>query len=186
MNDNQKHIDVKLIKAYQAGDKTAMTLLVKRWHIEFCKKAYWLVKDADMSKDIAQECWRTIIDKLHTLENPSSFKPWAFRIVYSKSIDVLRQQSRKRNKELEINQNQNISVEEDQDTTHLKDALLNAIQQLPRQQQIVIRLFYTEEYSLKEISELLEISLGTTKSRLFHAREQLKKIIQQNKLYYEN
>ncbi len=48
------------------------------------------------------------------------------------------------------------------------------IRVLPKDQQVVLRLFYTEEYSLKEISEILEISVGAVKSRLFHARERLK------------
>lgn len=182
MSDNQKHIDIELIIAYQDGDKSAMASLVKRWHVEFCKKAYWLLKDADLSKDIAQECWRTIIDKIHMLENPSSFKPWAFRIIYCKSMDALREQSRKRSKEFELNQNQNIIIEQDHDHAYLKEALLKALQQLPQHQQIVIRLFYTEEYSLKEISQLLNISVGTAKSRLFHARERLKKIIKQKRI----
>jgi RNA polymerase sigma-70 factor (ECF subfamily) len=39
---------------------------------------------------------------------------------------------------------------------------------------MVIRLFYKENYTLKEISDLLQLSIGTTKSRLFHAREKLK------------
>lgn len=48
------------------------------------------------------------------------------------------------------------------------------IRVLPKDQQVVLRLFYTEQYSLKEISEILEISVGAVKSRLFHARERLK------------
>ena len=55
--------------------------------------------------------------------------------------------------------------------------LLKAIKKLPEQQQIVIRLFYVEDYTLKEISEILNISIGTAKSRLFHAREKLKLIL---------
>lgn len=184
MSNNQKHIDIQLIVAYQSGDKSAMASLVKRWHLEFCNKANWLVKDPDLSKDIAQECWRTIMDKLYTLEKPESFKSWAFRIVYSKSIDVLREQSRKRTKEFDLNENQSNILEQDQDDTHLKDMLLRAVQQLPQHQQVVIRLFYTEDYSLKEISQLLNISLGTTKSRLFHAREKLKLIIKTTKNTY--
>ena len=48
---------------------------------------------------------------------------------------------------------------------------------LPEGQQIVLKLFYTEEYSLIEICEILGLSLGTVKSRLFYAREKLKTII---------
>ena len=178
------HIDSELVKAYQAGDQKAIAALVKRWHLEFCKKAYFLVKDADVSKDIAQDCWQTIMAKLNTLEKPSSFKSWALRIVYNKSLDVLRQQSKDRLKETKI-ENLQVAVGEDyKENNELKEALLKAIKRLPEQQQIVVRLFYTEDYSLKEMSELLHISIGTVKSRLFHAREKLKTIIKKNN--YEN
>ncbi|MEM5564921.1 RNA polymerase sigma factor [Psychroserpens sp. AS72] len=179
-----KHIDAMLVEAYQAGDQKAIASLVKRWHFEFCKKAYFMVKDAAASKDIAQESWQTIMDKLHTLEKPSSFKSWALRIVYNKSLDVLRQQSKDRKQETKIETIQ-VAVDDDyKEDTALKKALLKAIQQLPMHQQIIVRLFYTEDYSLKEISDLLNISVGTAKSRLFHAREKLKLILKDNN--YEN
>jgi len=171
------HIDSELVKAFQAGDEKAMAKLVKRWHLIFCKKAYWIVKDTSLSKDIAQESWQIIIDKLHDLQKPSSFKSWALRIVYTTSIDVLREQNRKRIKQNEYEQNQMQSSESIEEDTELKNALSNGIKRLPKHQQVVLRLFYTEEYSLKDISELLNISVGTAKSRLFHAREKLKLIL---------
>ena len=61
--------------------------------------------------------------------------------------------------------------------TILKRKLLNAIQDLPKGKQDIIRLFYVEEYSLKEISSFLQIPIGTVKSRLFKAREKLKSIM---------
>ncbi len=57
--------------------------------------------------------------------------------------------------------------------------MLKAIQTLPDEQKAVIKLFYLESYSIKQISELLKISAGTTKSRLFHAREKLKQTLKQ-------
>ncbi|MEH6537502.1 MAG: RNA polymerase sigma factor [Psychroserpens sp.] len=175
--EKDNHIDTEMVKAYQAGDQKAIAQLVKRWHLIFCKKAYWIVKDANLSKDIAQESWQTIMDKMHTLQKPSSFKSWALRIVYSKSLDALREQSRKRSRETEFGKQQVAVVDDYKEKTEHKEMLLKAIKRLPEQQQSVIRLYYTEEYSLKEISELLNISVGTTKSRLFHAREKLKLIL---------
>ncbi|MFT4612554.1 MAG: hypothetical protein ACJA1H_001504, partial [Glaciecola sp.] len=46
------YIDKELVKAYQAGEQKAIAILVKRWHLVFCKKAYFMVKDVDVSKDI--------------------------------------------------------------------------------------------------------------------------------------
>ena len=59
-----------------------------------------------------------------------------------------------------------------------------AVKLLPEHHQMVINLFYVEDYSLKQISEILSISVGTAKSRLFHAREKLKTIIKDKN--YEN
>jgi RNA polymerase sigma-70 factor (ECF subfamily) len=179
------HIDIELVKAYQAGDQKAIAGLVKRWHLTFCKKAYWMVKDADLSKDIAQESWQIIIRKLYTLKQPSSFKSWALRIVYSKSIDALRRQNKKHLREIDLNSSHVVQSNDDkEDNVELKQALLKAVNCLPDQQQNVIKLFYTEEYSLKEISKLLNISVGTAKSRLFHAREKIKQTLKNKN--YEN
>ncbi|QRM91044.1 sigma-70 family RNA polymerase sigma factor [Lacinutrix sp. WUR7] len=143
----------------------------------FCEKAFWLVKDADLSKDIAQDTWKTIIAKIEDLKDTSSFGSWALRIVYSKSLDVLRTKNSERFKQEEYVKNQEVIVEDNNENTTLKRKLLLAIQDLPEQQQQVIKLFYVEEYSLKEISKTLNISIGTAKSRLFYARERLKTIL---------
>ncbi|WP_055443170.1 RNA polymerase sigma factor [Lacinutrix himadriensis] len=172
-----KRSDAKLVLAFQSGDKKALATLVKRWHLTFCKKAFWLVKDADVAKDIAQDSWQTIIAKIDTLKDTSSFGSWALRIVYSTSLDVLRTKNSERFKQEEYVKNQEVIVEDNNENTTLKRKLLLAIQDLPEQQQQVIKLFYLEEYSLKEISKTLDISLGTAKSRLFYAREKLKTIL---------
>ena len=74
--------DSDLVLEFQSGNKEALNQLVKRWHKTFCKKAYWLVKDADIAKDIAQDSWGVIIKKIDTLKKIESFGSWALRIVY--------------------------------------------------------------------------------------------------------
>ena len=90
--------DSDLVVALQQGDKNALAILVKRWHLHFCKFAFWYCKDADIAKDIAQESWVIIINKIDALENPEKFKSWAISIVNRKSIDYLRTQQRELNK----------------------------------------------------------------------------------------
>ncbi len=179
-----KHIDTKLVEAYQSGNKEALAGLVKRWHLLFCKKAFWIVKDADLSKDIAQESWQTIMNKIDTLKDTSSFGAWALRIVYSKSLDVIRKSTKERLKKDVYIKEQPSETDEEIDNTELKVELLKNIRALPINQQHVIRLFYVEDYSLLEIGDLLEISVGTVKSRLFHAREKLKQTLKHK--HYEN
>jgi RNA polymerase sigma-70 factor (ECF subfamily) len=174
MNKKQRLRDSKLVLDYQSGNTMALQILVKHWHKTFCEKAYWLVKDADLAKDIAQDSWGTIITKISHLENPESFGSWAMRIVYTKSLDCIKN-NKKSLKHLETYKYEQDTIEiEKTDTNIIKEELLISIKQLPENQQVVIGLFYVQDYSLKEISDLLNIQVGTVKSRLFHAREKLK------------
>lgn len=168
--------DATLVENYQKGDKKILSLLVKRWHLQFCNFAFWIVKDADLAKDIAQESWKVIINKLDSLKEPEKFKSWAISIVNRKAIDFLRAKQREQNKLQSLYsevKTENTVLEVD-DNSALKQKLLKAIEKLSTEQQMVVNLFYVQSYSLKEISEILKISIGTTKSRLFHAREKLK------------
>ncbi|MFK7771811.1 MAG: RNA polymerase sigma factor [Saprospiraceae bacterium] len=181
MNKKQNHTDRFLILQYLEGNTSMLPILVKRYHKIFCKKAYWVTKDKEMAKDIAQESWIIIINKLHTLEQIDSFKNWAFRIIYTKAIDAVKQ----RNKE-SINLESVEIIKSDTQTSIdkrnlIQIELLKAIRKLPKEKQDIIRLFYTEEYSILEISDFLKIPIGTVKSRLFKAREKLKSILKKSK-----
>lgn len=175
----RKSEDKDLVKAFQAGDQFALTQLIERWHVVFCKKAYWIVKDTELAKDIAQDSWQQIMYKIGDLKEAAHFSSWALRIVYNKSLDALKHNAKERDKQEAFRYTQLIHSTPKSEDERLKGKLLKAIKQLSVQQQIVVKLFYTESYSLKEISTLLDISVGTAKSRLFHAREKLKTIIKE-------
>lgn len=170
----ERKIDGQLVLQYQSGDNAALPILVKRWHKKFCNKAFWVTKDLDASNDIAQESWKTIIDKVYTLKDANSFGSWASRIVYTKSLDWIRYNKKERENLQEYHKDNLVKEGEPDDSEPLHKAILKAIKLLPEHQQHVIKLFYVEDYTLKEIGDILNISVGTAKSRLFHAREKLK------------
>ena len=177
IKSKENKADADLVIAYQSGNLKTFAELVKRWHLQFCNFAYWYVKDADVAKDIAQESWMIIYKKLDTLQQPDKFKSWAISIVNRKAIDWIRasnRENKKRNSFYDENSEKEIFMEESNDRNNIKVFLKKEIEKLPSNQKIVISLFYTEGYSLKQISELLNVSIGTAKSRLFHAREKLK------------
>ncbi|GAB1855586.1 hypothetical protein MHTCC0001_04200 [Flavobacteriaceae bacterium MHTCC 0001] len=174
------NIDAKLVNDFKKGDTKALNQLVKRWHKTFCKKAYWLVKDADVAKDIAQDSWSTIINKINQLEQPQRFASWSLRVVCNKSIDWLNKEKKKQ-KYVAYKTSEEIVTEiEYQDAnqkSQITKELWKAFNLLPVHQQMVLQLFYRDGYSLKEVSKTLNISVGTAKSRLFHGREKLKQLL---------
>lgn len=178
MKNKQNISEEALIRKFQKGDSKALVPLVKRYHKLWCALAYEILQDADLAKDVAQEAWKVIIASLPAISATVKFKAWGARIVKNKSIDELRRQLRLRARQQallrtgfnwEVNEAERIGKEE------RYRAVLKVYKTLSEEHRQVLRLFYVDKYSLKTMASLLGISEGTVKSRLFHAREKIKK-----------
>ncbi|MGB5460034.1 MAG: RNA polymerase sigma factor, partial [Eudoraea sp.] len=154
MGNAKKIFEGLLVLQYRSGNKKAFSLLVNRYNSKMCNHAYWFTYDKDIAKDIVQDSWGLIIKKLPNLKKPDSFGSWAMQIVTRKSIDYLNKNQRDREKLKEYYKEPKV----ENDLNHKESDLAKvytAIKGLPQDQQVVLRLFYLEEYSLKEISEIL-------------------------------
>jgi len=176
MNDSSKIFDGLLVLQYRSGSKKALNLLVSKYHVKLCKHSFYYTFDIEASKDVVQDCWKIIMKKIDSLKDPNLFGSWAFRIVTRKSLDFVS----KRKKEFEKLQESYFLAVTKTTASDVEEPirkLRKAISTLSKEQQLVLGLFYTENYTIKEIAEILEISVGTIKSRLFNAREKLKTIL---------
>lgn len=125
-----------------------------------------LIYEKDCS-DVIQEALLKAYSKLHTLREDRYFKTWLFRILINQ-CNTMRKRERRY-----------VSVESEYlnsfpDTEQNYTELYMCIDQLAEKQRQVIILHYINGYSIEEISEFLELSPGTVKSRLHRARQELK------------
>lgn len=141
------------------------------------------VKDRDTAQEILQEGFIKIFDKLGAFDYKGSFEGWIRRIIANTAIDSIRRS--KKDPFLSDNDNdfklgaEDIMVDrENLETLGMKaDVAMKAIQQLSPAYRTVFNLYVLEDYSHKEISEILGISEGTSKSNLAKARMNLQKIL---------
>jgi len=129
------------------------------------------------SDDIFQESMMNLFHRLQQLKEIEKIEGWAKKIAVNEAIRFYK---KNRNiiytDNIEVAHNQNISNENiftQLETKHL----LQVIQELPDKMRLVINLFAIEGYKHEEISEMLGISVGTSKSNLFDARKQIRKRI---------
>ncbi|MEQ9308420.1 MAG: RNA polymerase sigma factor [Balneolaceae bacterium] len=186
MRNKVEHIlNDYLVAKYQEGDKNSLKILIRQFDPSLRRQIYAQTRDKTSLDDLVQESWYAIILGLETLKIQISFDVWALSIARRKAIDWIRHQQSDRKKAQElyfIEQSQQISAERELDMILERKAKVKlAIKKLPQSQRIVLSMFYLENYSVKEISEILEISAGTVKSRLYNAREHLKEIFNPNK-----
>jgi RNA polymerase sigma-70 factor (ECF subfamily) len=184
MIHKDKIVDSLLVLECQSGNNKATSIIVKRWHKKLCKHSYWYTKDLETSRDIVQDSWSVIINKINYLKDPNSFGSWALSIVTRKTIDWLRKHKREI-KNQEQYYDTYTPITNDLDNTENALVLIKrSIKTLPEHQQVILHLFYLEEFSIKQISDILSLPIGTVKSRIFTAREKLKSIIK-NKYHEE-
>jgi RNA polymerase sigma-70 factor (ECF subfamily) len=110
------------------------------------------------------------------LKNPDRFGSWAMSIVTRKSLDWIRKKKREDTSKTQYYE-QRINGPDNDYTYGTGDSLAKVkmkMEELPKAQKMVLELFYLDEFSIKEISTILNVPTGTIKSRLFKAREQLK------------
>ncbi|MGB1282877.1 MAG: RNA polymerase sigma factor [Polaribacter sp.] len=126
------------------------------------------------AEDTLQDSFLTIFDKIKQYKHKGSFEGWLKRITINTALQKYRKAA-----PLEIVKELSDIDDIDENTIENEekdiDFLLNLIQQLPDRYRLVFNLYALDNYSHKEIAELLKISVGTSKSNLSRARDILKK-----------
>ncbi len=173
MTKNSKQIfDELLVLKYQSGDQNAFRLLVKRWSPDVFKKVMILVQNKDVAEDIVQETWHGVLKSIHRLNDPKLFGVYILKIASYKSYDWIKSVQKDRILKAETAKEYDTSSPDQR-----LNIIRTEIQKLPTEDQFILNLFYTENYSVKEIALILNIKQGTVKSRLYYAREKLKSTI---------
>lgn len=166
-----------LILRAQGGQIDAMPHLVRLWHDRLIRHAKRLTGKEDAANDVMQEAWISIYHGLNSLDDPSRFGPWAYRIVTRRSARWVRKQQRRRQLEGDWAHQRPNEHTGSSDQAELVDAVRTALSRLPTDQQAILELRYVENFGVDQIAFALGVAAGTVKSRLFHARQVLREYI---------
>jgi RNA polymerase sigma-70 factor, ECF subfamily len=159
-----------LIRAAQAGNQEAFDVLVERYHLLVLWTAQALLADSAVAEDVAQETWISAWRGLARFDPTRPFRPWLLRIVTNCS----RKQARRATPQVAFESAPSAPASEGDLLTEMirqeEIATLDGvIASLPAIQRQVIDLRYRAELELGEIALVMDLPLGTVKSRLHRA-----------------
>ena len=140
------------------------------------------------AQDTLQDSFLMIFKDIKKFKHKGSFEGWAKRVTINVALQKFRKKSILKFDKIEENQltEEEITVDVDEKNISLS-FLLSLINELPPKYQLVFNLYVLDGYSHQEISEVLNISTGTSKSNLFRARKLLQNKINNSKINsYEN
>ncbi|WP_438426311.1 RNA polymerase sigma factor [Aquimarina macrocephali] len=171
----------QLIKRCKKKNAQAQEQLYRLYSSKLFSICLKYSNDASSAEDTLQDAFITIFDKIGQYKNQGSFEGWIKRITINTALQKYRKQ-----KVFDIineEQIEEVEVEVDEEEISL-DYLLEIIQQLPDRYRLVFNLYVLDGYSHKEVAEMLQISIGTSKSNLARARNILKEKLQTNQELY--
>ncbi len=176
--------DIALVKRVQEGEETAFDELFSQLYKRIYYTAYRICKSDDDAKEVTQQTFIQVHRSIQNLHDVNTFDVWLHRIVVSKCYNLFG-----RRKDIAIDPDTNIRLKTEEEhrdylmphahSHRVSDVeLLNTlIDDLPDKYRILLVLAYFQEHTMEEVSTILEMPIGTVKSRLSTARNLLKRKI---------
>lgn len=180
MSQVERLKDEIAILQYQAGDHEALSRLIARRQRPLYAYISMVLGDADAAWDVSQEVWAAVVKALRRPRKIRCFPSWLYRTAHNRCVSHLRKKGRyEPTAEVETAAGGQTCEGGAEAFIVAEDAraVREAIMDLSLSHRETVTLFYLEELSLKEISEILGIPVGTVQSRLYHARLKLKAIL---------
>lgn len=180
----QRAREKELIGRVQRGEDQAYLELVGPYRVRLFRKACSIVTDPEDAEDCLQEALVTAYKALPRFRGESGIYTWLYRIVVNKCRDHLRSRRTRNQESLEplqaVISDDRITVEKNVELSDDAAYLINKVNGLEGKYRQILLYRYYENLSYEEIAELMQVNIGTVKSRLFKARELLKRSIVRN------
>lgn len=176
---------MELVNRARTGDMAAYDDLVRRYQERIYATIYHMTSNHEDANDLAQEAFIKAYQALKSFKGGSSFYTWVYRIAVNKTINFLKQ--RKNRAQISLN-DLDFNAEHDPDLValisdktprrdinlaELQEKLNAALLKLSEQHRLVVTLHDVQGLSHEEIATIMDCNIGTVRSRLFYARQQL-------------
>ncbi len=181
---SDERTDERLLEEYRGGEKAAFATLVSRYQRELFHFLVRFLGNRAAAEDVFQESFLQVHQSAETFDTQRRFRPWLFTIAANKARDLIRSQARRPTTPLQASisgtdNNSGEFLDLMQATQEVPEAPLQraelqqqvqtAVMSMPAHLREILLLSYFHQFPYRQISEVLDIPLGTVKSRLHSA-----------------
>ena len=170
--------ETQLIARIAEGDRKAFEELYYLYHRRLARFLTRLTRRYDIAEEVVNDTFWVVWRKAKTFRGDSQPSTWILGIAYRKARNAFRSSARLAEKNLQA-ELLPPTDEEPAGTEELRDWLTRALAELPVEQRLAVELCYELGYSCEEISKIMDCPVNTVKTRLFHARAKLQRLLPQ-------
>jgi RNA polymerase sigma-70 factor, ECF subfamily len=168
-------LNVKRIKKAQRGNSKAFLECFQTYEVDIYKMAFIYMKNEEDALEVVQETAYRSFKNVSSIKEPTYFKTWLLKIAINVSIDLLRK------KKIDVQMHEHVK---DQLSTDLNEdidleiTLKDLLNHLNESEKSVVVLRFYQDLTFSEISNVLDLPLGTVKTILYRALEKLRKNVE--------
>ena len=180
MIENKELPDEEIIEKIRTSDQDLYTVIIDRYQKKLIRYAYNLIKNEDKAIDIVQESFVKAFINLNNFNIEKKFSSWIYRIVHNQAINL----AKKYQKETPLLENSDFesddNIESDFEQKEIKENVERCLKEISLIYSEPLSLYYIDEKSYEEISDILRIPMGTVATRINRAKKLMKNICQKN------
>lgn len=180
MNNLSNLSDEDVVEIVRTKDKEAYAEIIKRYQTKLMRYASYIMGDGQMGADVVQEGFIKAYINLNGFDTKKKFSSWIYRIVHNEAMNMLSKRKRQVPMNDEVEQGNGVDLEDDFIKNELIGRAHHCLEQMSIMYKEPLSLFYLEEKSYEEISDILRIPIGTVGTRVHRAKGIMKKLCQKH------
>lgn len=176
MDETTKLSDEEIVKLVRISDKNLYSLIIKRYQGKLLRYANYLTADESVSADVVQESFIKAYVNLNGFDITKKFSSYLYRIVHNEAMNYFK----KNKKQVLLGANEDldsgINIEDDYVRKELKINMHKCLNQISIIYSEPLSLYFLEDKSYDEISDILRLPMGTVATRISRAKLIMKKL----------
>ena len=180
MKDKVNLTDEEVVKKVIESDRELYAIIIERYQDKLLRYTYNLIRDSEKSKDSVQETFIRAYTNLNIFNTQKKFSSWIYQIAHNQAINIAKKNHREIPllDDLDFESPENIEDNFDQEKDVERINL--CLKDIPILYREPLSLYYIEEKTYQEISDILRIPMGTVATRINRAKKIMKNICQKN------
>ncbi len=172
--------DEKLAEMVRSQDKELYIHIVKRYENKLLRYVDYLIKDKDMSADIVQGTFIKAFINLNSFKTKKKFSSWIYRIAHNEALNSIKKYKKEVRMDLKFDHADTKEIEDEFNKKEITIKVNMCLNRLPVTYSEPLVLYFLEEKSYQEISDILRIPMGTVGIKIRRAKMLMKQICQKN------
>jgi RNA polymerase sigma-70 factor (ECF subfamily) len=181
--------DQEIIDSVRKGNESDYSIIINRYKNKAFSMLKRMLKNEFDADEVLQDSFLKAYNSLGSFKGEAKFSTWFYRIVYNSALTKLSSQKRKIEAEMSsVEDNFDLESEYNADDIEKKDLqefVQDIINKLPERYSAIITMFYLNEMSIEEISEVMQITVSNVKVMLYRSRNSMRDLVLKSKLAEE-